>query len=99
MQEELADSHGWAYSTVKTTMDRMVAKGLLVSKSIRNLQLFSARLSRQDAKRGELRRLLKRAFDGALSPMLQFIVEQEDLSDREIGELRDLLEQAKRRKS
>ena len=42
VQEELADSHGWAYSTVKTTMDRMVAKELLASESIRNLQLFKS---------------------------------------------------------
>ena len=65
VQEALASSHSWAYSTVKTTMDRMVAKGLLVTKPIRNLTLFSARISRTDAQRSELKRLIRRAFDGA----------------------------------
>src|SRR5579864_860838 len=69
VQEELTASHNWAYSTVKTTMDRMVAKGLLATKAIRNLTLFSARISRADAQRGELKRLIKRAFDGALTPL------------------------------
>jgi BlaI family transcriptional regulator, penicillinase repressor len=98
VQESLQAEHGWAYSTVKTTMDRMVAKNLLAIQSIRNLQLFTSRISPDDAKRGELRRLLKRAFDGALAPMLQFLVEKEDLSDAELKELRALLQSPKRRK-
>ena len=40
VQEALDAAHGWAYSTVKTTMDRMVAKGLLSTHAIRNLQMF-----------------------------------------------------------
>src|ERR1700722_9385741 len=91
VQEALAPSHSWAYSTVKTTMDRMVAKGLLVTKPIRNLTLFSARISRTDAQRSELKRLIRRAFDGALSPMIQFLVEEEDLTKDEIAELRKLI--------
>src|ERR1700677_932467 len=63
VQEALESSHKWAYSTVKTTMDRMVAKGLLATKAIRNLTLFSARVTRAEAKRGELKRLIQRAFD------------------------------------
>jgi BlaI family transcriptional regulator, penicillinase repressor len=91
VQETLESSHHWAYSTVKTTMDRMVVKGLLATKSIRNLTLFSARISRTDAQRSELKRLIRRAFDGALSPMIQFLVEEEELSDDEIAELRKLI--------
>jgi BlaI family penicillinase repressor len=99
VQEALAETHGWAYSTVKTTMDRMVAKGLLATHAIRNLQMFTSLVSRDDAKRVELRRLLSRAFDGALSPMIQFIVEDESLSAEEIKSLRGLLDSVKRRKS
>ena len=99
VQEALQETRGWAYSTVKTTMDRMVAKGLLSTHSIRNLQMFTSVVSRDDAKRIELRRLLSRAFDGALTPMIQFIVEDEGLSVDEIKTLRGLLDNAKRRKS
>ena len=55
MQEALQETQGWAYSTVKTTMDRMVAKGLLSTHAIRNLQMFTSLVSRNDAKRIELR--------------------------------------------
>ena len=98
VQEALQKSRGWAYSTVKTTMDRMVAKGLLEIKRIRNLQLFSAKVSEPQARRGELRRMLRRAFDGALAPMLQFLAENEELSEAELKSLRDLVNRSRGRK-
>jgi len=91
VQEMLAKSKDWAYSTVKTTMDRMAEKGFLEITRIRNLQLFSPRISEVDAKRGEFRRMLKRAFDGALTPMMQFLIEHEGLSKQEAAQLRELV--------
>jgi len=44
-----------------------------------------------DAKRGELRKLLRRAFDGALTPMVQFLIEHEGLSKEEASGLRRLV--------
>ena len=79
VQERLQATRNWAYSTVKTTMDRMVKKGLLDTHSIRNLQLFSAAVTEDQAKRSEVRRTLRRAFDGALTPMMQFLLEDEGL--------------------
>jgi len=95
VQEALEKSRGWAYSTVKTTMDRMAAKGLLATQRIRNLQLFTARISEPQARRGELRKMLQRAFDGALAPFLQFLAENENLSDREMQQLRQLVRKAR----
>ena len=99
VQESLARSKNWAYSTVKTTMDRMVEKGFLEIERIRNLQLFKSRISEIDAKRGEFCRMLKRAFDGALTPMMQFLIEHEGLSEAEAAQLRELVNKAKIRKS
>jgi BlaI family penicillinase repressor len=98
VQEALEETHGWAYSTVKTTMDRMVAKGLLSTRSIRNLNLFSSQISRQQARRSELQQCLRRAFDGALTPMIQFLVEEEGLSEAEVKELRELIRRSNRDK-
>lgn len=63
VQEALANRKAWAYSTVKTTMDRMANKGFLKIQKIRYLQLFSSVISEVDAKRGKLHKMLKRAFD------------------------------------
>jgi BlaI family penicillinase repressor len=98
VQESLAESRAWAYSTVKTTMDRMAEKGLLQIQRIRNLQLFKSCVSEVDAKRGEFRKMLKRAFDGALTPMMQFLIEHEGLSKDESEQLRKLVSKAKNRK-
>jgi BlaI family penicillinase repressor len=98
VQETLLNSKDWAYSTVKTTMDRMANKGFLKIQKIRNLQLFSSVISEVDAKRGEFRKMLKRAFDGALTPMMQFLIEHEGLSKDESQQLRKLVNKAKNKK-
>lgn len=91
VQEALQESRDWAYSTVKTTMDRMVAKGLLECHRIRNLNVFTAKISEPQAKKGELRKMLRRAFNGALSPMLQFLIENEELSEADLKNLREMV--------
>ena len=95
VQEALAKSRGRAYSTVKTTMDRMAEKGFLKIDKIRNLQLFRSCVSEVEAKRGEFRKMLKRAFDGALTPMMQFLLEHEGLSKEQASQLRKLVNKQK----
>ena len=98
VQEILEKSKDWAYSTVKTTMDRMAEKGLLGITRVRNLQLFKAKISEADARKGEFRKMLKRAFDGALTPMMQFLIEQEGLSQDEIEQLREFVDKTQEKK-
>jgi BlaI family penicillinase repressor len=98
VQEALAKTKDWAYSTVKGTMDRMAEKGFLQIEKIRNLQLFTSKISEAEAKRAEFRKMLKRAFDGALAPMMQFLIENENFSAAELRELRKMAEQAERKK-
>jgi len=85
---------GLVLRTVKLTMDRMVAKGFLQIERIRNLQLFRSCISEVEARRGELRKMLGRAFGGALPPMLKFLIEHEGLSKEEAAELRELVKKA-----
>ena len=94
VQEALEREKGWAYSTVKTTMDRMVKKGFLEIERIRNLQLFKAKISKRQAVKGEFQKMLKRAFDGALTPLMQYVIEHEDLSENEISQLREMVSEA-----
>jgi len=96
VQEELAARKKWTYSTVKTLMDRMAAKGLLTTERIRNLILYRAAISRQDARRGELLRTAKRAFGGAFTPLMQFLLDSDTLSPRELDELQTMLQKRRR---
>ena len=91
VQEALAEEKGWAYSTVKTMMDRMAEKGHLKIKKIRNLQLFSSTINQTQARKGEFKRMLQRAFDGALGPMMQFLVENEKLTRDDLARLKKIV--------
>ena len=96
VQETLASQKQWAYTTVKTMMDRMVKKDLLSVKKIRNLNLYSARVTRKQACKSEIARTIKRAFAGAISPMMQFLVEDEEIPDTEIDKLEKLIRARKK---
>lgn len=91
VQEALAESRQWTYSTVRTLMDRMVVKGLLTAEKIRNLTLYRAAVSRRQAQLGELRYALRHAFDGALKPMVETLLSNEKLSDQELEDLESLI--------
>lgn len=97
VQEELQTRKRWTYSTVKTLMDRMVTKGLLTTERIRNLILYRSAVSQKDAQRGELLRVVKRAFGGAFTPMMQFMLDSDALSEEEIGELEAMIRKKRHR--
>ena len=95
VQEILEKEKGWAYTTVKTMMDRMVKKGLLRAEKIRNLYLYRSAVTAAQARKGEIRRTLKRAFDGAMTPMMQFLLENERFSEEDLKQLRAMFKKAK----
>ncbi len=96
VQEELVARKKWTYSTVKTLMDRMVTKGLLTTERIRNLILYRSAISQQDAQRRELLRAAKRAFGGAFTPMMQFMLDSNALSQKELDELQSMIQKKQR---
>ena len=97
--EFLKTKRQWSYSTVKTLMDRMVDKGLLEIEKMRNLILYSAAISKKDAQKGEIMKTVKRAFDGALTPMMQFMLDSGELSDKQLDEVEQLLKVSRKKKN
>ncbi len=91
VQEELEAQKSWTYSTVKTMMDRMVTKGLLKTERFRNLILYRSAITKIQAQKGEIMRTVKRAFDGALTPMMQFLLDNHKLSQKQLNELERLI--------
>jgi predicted transcriptional regulator len=92
VQESLQSEKAWTYSTVKTMMDRMVAKGLLKTERIRNLILYRAAVTRKEA---QIMRAAKRAFDGAFTPMMQFLLDSNKLSKDQLTELEAMIKSKK----
>jgi len=91
VQEKLETRKNWTYSTVKTMMDRMVTKGLLKTERMRNLILYRSVVTRIQAQKSEIMRTVKRAFDGALTPMMQFLLNNHKLSQKQLNELERLI--------
>ena len=87
IQEKLFQPTGWTYSTVRTLMDRMVAKGVLKAQKEGKLTIYTSAVTRAQAQRGELFYALKHAFNGALTPMVQCLLESKDLNADELAEV------------
>ena len=72
-------------------MDRMVLKGLLTAEKIRNITTYRSAVTQQQAQRSELLYALKHAFNGALTPMLQCLLDTGKLSDAELDQIESLI--------
>lgn len=97
IREKLKCQTAWTYSTVRTLMDRMVAKGLLAAEKVRNLTIYRSAVTREQAQRGELFYTLKHAFNGALTPMVQCLLDTGNLSAHELAELEELIKAKKKK--
>ena len=89
--DALQDSRGWAYSTVKTLLDRMVERGLVRARRVGNVWEYSAAIEREAAQRSAWDRFVTTVFGGALNPALEFLAKDAKLSKRERGRLEQLL--------
>ena len=95
IQERLFKATGWHYSTVRTLMDRMVAKGMLSAKKEGKLTVYSSTITRTEAQRGELFYALKHAFNGALTPMVQCLLENHEINRDDLEKLEAMIKARK----
>ena len=96
VQEALFAETRWTYSTARTMMDRMVAKGLLQAEKQGKMTSYRSAVTREQAQRGELLYTLKHAFNGALTPMVQCLIETGQLNANELAELEALIKSKKK---
>ncbi len=93
LHEQIKETFNWAYSTTKTTMDRMVKKGLLRREDFHGVFLYQAEIS----KPAGLARLISFFMNDLLemdqSALVSLFGRSKALSDSEIDELETLLEQ------
>ena len=93
VHEQIKETFNWAYSTTKTTMDRMVKKGLLRREDFHGVFLYQAEIS----KPAGLARLISFFMNDLLemdqSALVSLFGRSKALSDSEIDELESLLDQ------
>ena len=94
--DELHDAQQWAYSTVKTMLDRMTAKGLVSARQVGNVWEFTASVKPDDARRSAWKRFVSSAFGGAVAPALAFIASEARLTKKQREALLSMLEEQER---
>jgi BlaI family transcriptional regulator, penicillinase repressor len=88
-----------ATTTVATMLKLMQEKGL-VARGVRGDArgaVYSAKISREVASTGLIRRLVDIIFDGSARRLLAHMLENENLSERDYAAIRRLLDDDKRR--
>ena len=92
VHERLYDSTSWSSLTVKTLINRLYDKGGLRRAKVGRAFEFTPKLAAEDCIRAENRSFLQRVYGGAVKPMLTTLLEEEDLSQQDIDELRAMLD-------
>lgn len=96
IQQRLHSRTQWTYSTVRTMMDRMAAKGLLTAKKVGKVTFFRSAITREQAQRRELLYTLKHAFNGSMTPMVQCLLDTGKLSHEDLESLESLIKARKK---
>lgn len=98
--DALAASEGWADSTIKTLLRRLVQKGHLATKAaVGGGQLYSARRSPKRALFDAGEKLLEKAREDTVAPLLAHLVKRSELSSADLADLKKLVEDEQERRS
>lgn len=85
--------HGWAPSTVKTMLRRLVEKGYLTTTQVGNSFLYRPAQPALQSLLGAADDLLQNALGGTVGPLLAYMVKKSQLSAKELAQLRALLDE------
>ncbi len=88
---ELLPHEQWKQKTVNTFLARLEAKGVVGSKREGRANVYHSLLSEGECRRFEGTQFLSKVFRGEVAPMMLHFIENEDLTEDDIGELKRLL--------
>ncbi len=94
--KELEDIIGWSKHTVITYLKRMEEKGIIYHEKGQKAKLYYASLGRDEAVLQEKENFLNKVFRGNAGLMISTMVEQADLSEEDINQLIDIIQNKKR---
>jgi predicted transcriptional regulator len=89
---EVGEANGWTEGTVKQLISRLLKKKAVAAAADGRRYLYSPLVSRSAYVEAESQGLLDRLFDGRLAPLVTHFSEADKLSDRDIAELKALIE-------
>jgi BlaI family transcriptional regulator, penicillinase repressor len=84
--------HSWAYTTVQTLLNRLMAKGYVAADRSGPAHVYRAAVSRGELLQQRLSDLADTFCEGTASPLMLALVEGSDFTPAEIARFRELLD-------
>ncbi len=86
------------YQTVKTLLDRIVAKGYLKMEKLGPLCIFSPAVSRASIVAGAVEDFISTVLDNSVAPLFQHLANSEKIDVQELDALKELLKKSEEKR-
>lgn len=86
---------GWSPTTIYTLITRLVNKKAIRFDDSSSPRMYYPIITQKNYRQKENESFIKKVYDGSLNLMLKNIVEEQDLSDEEIEDLKKILDSKK----
>jgi BlaI family transcriptional regulator, penicillinase repressor len=91
--DNLEEDIDWAYTTVKTMLDRLAKKGVLKVRKERNVSMYEPLVSQRKTRQAAIRTFVNQVFEGAVGPLMHHLITEKELSEKEKEELVRILKE------
>jgi len=85
------------YTTVSSIIRILETKGYVSHKTYGNTHEYKPLISKLKYKKYALKNLITNYFDGSLENVVSFMVKENELSDQEVNEISELIDQYKKK--
>jgi predicted transcriptional regulator len=89
--EHAAETRGQARTTILTVMERLRKKRYLARRKVGGVYQYSPRVPASDILQGFVKHFVENTLHGAMSPFFAYLSKTADVSDKELDELRQLV--------
>lgn len=93
LHDRLPDHLGWAYSTTRTITERLVAKGAVDRAPAHGILVYRPQISRASGLARMVRDFAAQVLESSHVPVVSLFAESGTLTQEEVDELADLLEE------
>lgn len=94
----LESETGWSRSTIHVMLKRLIAKGAVRVDEGTKINEYYPAVNRLDVAPKETESFLNRVYDGSVGMLFTALTERRSISDKDIAELRKILDDAEKRR-
>lgn len=91
VREQILREREVAYTTIMTVTRNLADKGFLSFKSRGNSYVYSAKKRAEDVRQGILREMVGSVFKGSPLALIQTLVRDEELTEKEVEEIKSII--------